>query len=46
LGHIALVLTADNLHILSADQNWPVGAPVSLVLHGYSGCLGWFAPTP
>jgi CHAP domain len=43
-GHIAVVLTADEMHLLTADQNWPEGAPVGVILHGYQGVIGWFRP--
>jgi hypothetical protein len=41
-GHIALALAADNLHLLSFDQNWPTGDACRFVLHVYAGVLGWF----
>lgn len=44
-GHIALCLAGELLHLVTADQNWPDGAPVSLQLHSYAGVLGWHAPT-
>jgi hypothetical protein len=42
-GHIAIALTADDMVLLSFDQNWPEGAPVSIVVHTYAGVLGWHA---
>lgn len=43
-GHIALALMADAMHLITLDQNWPDGAPVSLVLHSYRGVAGWLLP--
>jgi hypothetical protein len=45
-GHIALALAADSMHMVTADLNWPEGAPTALRLHTYDGVLGWQAPTP
>jgi CHAP domain len=45
-GHIAVVLDADAMHLVTCDQNWPEGAPVSVILHPYPGVAGWFSPTP
>lgn len=39
-GHIALVLAADTMHLLTADQNW-AGRVVTLNIHPYTGVLGW-----
>lgn len=44
-GHIAVALVADPNELVSCDQNWPDGAPVSLQLHDYGGVVGWFAPS-
>ena len=43
-GHIAVALTADSMHILSIDENWPAGSPASFVWHSYDGVMGWFVP--
>jgi hypothetical protein len=43
-GHVAVAVASDVMHLLSADQNWPEGAPVSLVVHTYAGIVGWHAP--
>lgn len=40
-GHVAVALVADGLYLVSLDQNWPEGAPVSLRMHDYGGVLGW-----
>jgi CHAP domain len=40
-GHIALVLAANSMWLLTLDQNWPTGAPCELHLHPYDGVLGW-----
>jgi hypothetical protein len=41
-GHIALVLAADTMTILTADQNWG-GRLVTLNLHPYTAVLGWLS---
>lgn len=43
-GHIALVLIADNMTLLTLDQNWPVGSAVEMRLHPYAGVVGWQVP--
>jgi hypothetical protein len=43
-GHIAVCMAADQFHMVTLDQNWPVGADVALVLHDYGGVLGWHTP--
>lgn len=43
-GHIAVVLAADAMTLLSLDQGWPPGAPVGLVWHSYRGVSGWWTP--
>ena len=43
-GHIAIAIAADNLVLVTVDQNWPDGAPVRLVVHDYGGVLGWHRP--
>ncbi len=43
-GHIAVALPADSMHLLTCDQNWPEGRPVSIVQHTYAGVLGWQTP--
>ena len=40
-GHIAIALSASSMKIVSVDQNWPRGSPVTLRLHSYDGVLGW-----
>lgn len=40
-GHIALVLAADNMTLLSFDQNWAGERVGALVIHSYAGVLGW-----
>lgn len=40
-GHVGVCVMADDMHLISLDQNWPVGAPVSLVLHSFVGVQGW-----
>jgi CHAP domain len=45
-GHIALALAASPMYLVSCDQNWPTGTPVSLVLHSYPGVAGWHTRTP
>lgn len=42
-GHIAICLTADVMHLLTLDQNWPDGTVVATVLHSYKGVAGWFS---
>lgn len=43
-GHIAIALAADGDGLLTLDQGWPPGAPVSAVLHVYGGVAGWHTP--
>lgn len=43
-GHIAMVLAADNLHLLTLDQHWLQGEIVAVNLHSYAGVLGWQTP--
>lgn len=41
-GHIAICLDpGDGLRFLSLDQNWPAGAPVSVITHTFEGVIGW-----
>lgn len=40
-GHIALAVSADGLTLVTFDQNWPDGAPCSLIVHDYGGVVGW-----
>jgi hypothetical protein len=40
-GHCAVVLVADPGRLITLDQNWPHGAPVSVVAHTYAGVRGW-----
>lgn len=39
-GHIAIVLAADAMQLLTLDQNWSVRS-VTLQLHSYAGVAGW-----
>jgi len=39
-GHIAVVLVADSMQLLTLDQNWSVRV-VTLQLHSYAGVAGW-----
>jgi hypothetical protein len=41
-GHIALVLLADRFFLVTTDQNWPDGSPVTAHAHSYLGVRGWF----
>jgi CHAP domain len=43
-GHIALVVAADVRHLVTFDQNWPIGSPCHMVTHSYSGVVGWHQP--
>ena len=43
-GHIAIAVYGEVMGFLSFDQNWPDGAPCSLVTHEYGGVLGWHQP--
>lgn len=43
-GHIALALVSDTNHLITFDQDWPIGSPCALTLHDYGGVLGWHAP--
>lgn len=43
-GHVAVNLLANSLTLLTMDQNWPAGAPLTLVVHSYVGVLGWWTP--
>lgn len=43
-GHVAIAVYADVMHLVTLDQNWPDGAPVSFVLHTYAGVAGWCIP--
>lgn len=43
-GHVAIALAADPGQLLTLDQGWPEGAPVSLVWHPYVGVAGWWIP--
>ncbi len=43
-GHIALAIAADPTELLTFDQDWPTGAPCSLVSHDYGGVVGWHQP--
>lgn len=44
-GHIAVVLLADRFFLVTTDQNWPDGSPVTAHAHSYLGVLGWFHRT-
>jgi hypothetical protein len=41
-GHVAVVMAADPVALLTLDQDWPEGSPVALVWHGYEGVAGWW----
>jgi len=41
-GHIAVVVRAGPMALITLDQNWPEGAQTMLRVHGYQGVLGWF----
>lgn len=43
-GHVAVALRADAQVLLSVDQHWPEGAPLSVVAHTYPGVRGWWVP--
>ncbi len=43
-GHIALVVAADEMAIVSFDQNWSEGEVCALNVHSYAGVLGWQSP--
>jgi len=43
-GHIALVIAADIMSLITFDQNWPPGSPCRLLVHSYSGIVGWHQP--
>lgn len=47
LGHIGVCIAADPLHVLSFDQNWPIGHAPWLVNHNYNSppVAGWLHPT-
>lgn len=45
-GHCGLALLADADHLITLDQDWPPGAPVSVVVHTYTGVHGWLQPRP
>jgi hypothetical protein len=40
-GHIAVAVAADDMHLITVDQDWPIGAPCSIVRHTYGGVAGW-----
>jgi len=42
-GHVAVVVAADRMILLTMDQDWPVGSPVALTWHNYAGVAGWWA---
>jgi hypothetical protein len=39
--HIAVVVKAGVMSLVTFDQNWPVGAHCQVITHNYKGCLGW-----
>lgn len=43
-GHIALVVVSDAMHVVSADQNWGGQRTLEIVVHPYTGVLGWWYP--
>lgn len=43
-GHIAVVIVADVMHLLSADQNWNGVHALEIAVHSYRGVLGWWHP--
>lgn len=45
-GHIALVMVADSMRLLTFDQNWPDGEGCLFNVHDYGGVIGWHAPLP
>jgi hypothetical protein len=40
-GHTAVALLGSTMDLLTLDQNWPTGAPVTVNLHDYGGVQGW-----
>lgn len=45
-GHCAICLLADDTHLVTLDQDWPPGARVEFVVHGYAGVIGWLRARP
>jgi len=43
-GHCAIALVADGEHLITADQNWDGKAYPAVVVHTYSGVVGWLTP--
>jgi len=43
-GHCAIAVESDTKWMVTLDQNWPPGSPVTLVAHTYGGVLGWLLP--
>jgi hypothetical protein len=41
---VATNLRANPRILLTADENWPEGAPLTVIAHSYVGVLGWHAP--
>jgi hypothetical protein len=43
-GHVAVCESADQMNLLTFDQNYPTGTPCHFQKHSYKGCLGWLTP--
>jgi len=43
-GHVGICVEGDLNRFKSFDQNWPTGAPCSLVEHNYTGVIGFLRP--
>jgi hypothetical protein len=43
-GHVAIVVSANNMSFQSFDANWPIGSLPHLQNHTYSGVVGWLHP--
>jgi hypothetical protein len=45
-GHCAIAILADARWMLTFDQNYPLGHPCAVMVHGYGGVKGWMARKP
>jgi hypothetical protein len=43
-GHIGVFLRGDVMHLVTFDQNWPMGSPAHEQAHTYVGVSGWHRP--
>lgn len=45
-GHVGVVTSANIMNFESFDQNWPPGAPATIVKHTYRHVIGFLIPIP